>query len=224
MTATLVCGARPQFPDTMRPDARGLVAVGGDLTPETIVEAARKGAFAWSDEEPIPWYSPDPRAVLVPRAFRWDHGSEALRRKVRVTMDTAFEQVVTACATVPRRAPGTWIGETLRRAWSDLHAKGVTHSVEVWDGADLVGGLIGHNIGAVFFGETMFHVRRDASKVALGVLCGQLHAGGVKLIDCQQDTAHLRRLGATAVPRLRYLLLLRMALEVPDRWPRVVAN
>ena len=217
-------GLSPAFPAdplTIRPDPSGLVALGGRMDRNTLIEAYRKGIFPWEGTHPIPWFSPDPRAILVPRAFRWGRSVRKLSRRagVRVTFDTHFEAVIEACATVPRLGQqGTWITPMVVDAYTDLHRQGIAHSVEVWSEDVLVGGLYGLAMGRAFFGESMFHRIPDASKLALGALCQRLHPAGYRFIDCQQDTPHLRTLGSVVVPRLRYLRLLEEALDHEDRW------
>ena len=159
----LVPGRTPMFPtaQAIRPDEQGLVALGGDLRPETLVEAYRKGIFPWEGSQPIPWFSPDPRAVLVPRAFRAHRSLQKRARqgRYRVTLDTDFEGVLHGCATAGGRGEfGTWINGAIPRAYRLLHEHGVVHSVETWDGETLVGGLYGLAIGRAFFGESMFHL------------------------------------------------------------------
>ncbi len=212
--------------DRIRPGANGLVALGGELHPEVLIEAYRKGVFPWEGRQPIPWFSPDPRMILVPRAFRASKSLEKLARqsKLAVSFDGAFEEVIAACAETPRpRELGTWISSSVIRAYTRLWRQGVAHSVEGREDGVLVGGLYGLAMGRAFFGESMFYRRRDASKMALWHLCRRLHAAGYFFIDCQQETAHLRRLGAVAIPRLRYLRLLDEALDSEDRWPTVLS-
>ena len=221
-------GRRPMFPpaDRIRPDSTGLVALGGELTPEVLIEAYRKGIFPWEGRQPIPWFSPDPRMILVPRAFRATKSLEKRDRRgtLEVHFDGAFPEVIEACATTRRpREVGTWISDTVIRAYTRLWHLGVAHSVEVREGGELVGGLYGLAMGRAFFGESMFYRRRDASKIALWHLCRRLHKAGYHFIDCQQETGHLRRLGAVAIPRLRYLRLLDEALESEDRWGAVLS-
>ena len=222
-------GQRPQFPEEpgrLRPLPTGLVALGGDYTPQTIVEAYRKGIFPWEGEPPVPWFSPDPRLILVPRAFRASKNLVKLDRRgvLQVTVDTAFDAVMEACSAIPRPGQeGSWITAPVKRTWGALHAEGLAHSVEVWEEGALVGGLYGLAMGRAFFGESMFARRSDASKIALMHLCRRLHRAGVHFVDCQQDTRHLRSLGAVTVPRLRYLVLLRAALSWPDAWSAAAA-
>ncbi len=212
--------------EALRPRADGLVAVGGDLEPHTLEEAYRKGLFPWDGRFPYPWYSPDPRCILRPSAFKAQPSLLKLDRQGRykVTVDTAFEAVMKACARVPRRGQnGTWISLDTVRGYTALHRRGIAHSVEVWDAEQqLVGGLYGLALGEIFFGESMFALARDTSKLALLHLCRRLDAAGYALVDCQQDTPHLRSLGAETVPRAEYLAALAVGVEVPDRWPLVV--
>lgn len=194
-------------------EPNGLLAMGGDLSPERLLNAYRHGIFPWfSQGQPILWWSPDPRMV-----FRTDRVrlSSRLRRGLRrsgwvVRADTAFEQVVAACATVPRRGQrGTWITGTMRRAYAGLHHLGHAHSVEVFDAAAgdgrLAGGIYGVAVGRMFFGESMFGTAPGASKVALAALARHLHARGWPLIDAQVESAHLRSLGAESWPREEFL-------------------
>ena len=221
-------GMSPAFPAdplSMRPEDSGLVALGGALERQTLLEAYRKGIFPWEGSDPIPWFSPDPRAILVPRAFRSSRSVRRLGRRegIRVSFDEDFDAVIRACASVSREGqPGTWITPALRASYLDLHRHGVAHSVEVWRDEELVGGLYGLAMGRAFFGESMFHRVDDASKLALWELCQRLHGAGYRFIDCQQDTSHLRSLGSVVVPRLRYLRLLEEALAHEDRWPLVM--
>ncbi|GIX48039.1 MAG: hypothetical protein KatS3mg131_2250 [Candidatus Tectimicrobiota bacterium] len=210
------------FPDPATADAEGLVALGGDLRPGRLLAAYAQGLFPWPWGEgwPLAWYSPEPRLVLRPAAL---HVSRRLRRVLRqgrfaVRWDSAFAQVVDACATVPRRGQrGTWITRELAAAYGRLHALGFAHSVEAWAGDTLVGGLYGVSLGAAFFGESMFSRQPDASKVALVHLVERLRAWGFHFIDCQVYTPHLVRFGAEAWPRRRFLEALAQALEVPTR-------
>lgn len=216
------------FPDPhqLRPVGPGLVALGGDLAPDTLIEAYGKGIFPWEAGPPIPWFSPDPRLILVPRAFRASRSLRQLARRpeLRITLDAAFPQVIRACAGARRPGQvGTWITAPVIAAYEALSARGVAHSVEVWDDEGLAGGLYGLAMGRAFFGESMFARRSSCSKLALGHLCGALHRAGYRFVDCQQDTPHLRSLGGVTVPRLRYLRLLDEALGHADLWPSRVA-
>jgi leucyl/phenylalanyl-tRNA--protein transferase len=223
-------GRHPMFPPAsqIRPRADGLVAVGADLEPETLIEAYQKGVFPWDGDFPYPWYSPDPRCVLVPGAFRASHSLEKTARRghLRVVADTRFREVMRACAAQPRRGQrGTWISPHLVAAYGTLHDRGVAHSVEVLDSTGaLVGGLYGLSLGRAFFGESMFTRVTDASKLALWKLCRALDAAGYAFVDCQQDTPHLRSLGAVLVSRAEYLQRLEAACAAPEGWPEVAAT
>jgi len=190
----------------------GLLAVGGDLAPERIVNAYRHGIFPWfSPGQPILWWSPDPRAVLFPEKLKV---SRSLRKTLhhntyRVTFDTAFAQVIRACAETPRRGQnGTWITEEMQQAYIRLHQMGYAHSAESWLGDELVGGLYGMRLGRIFFGESMFSRRTDASKVPFVHLVRKLGEEGVVLIDCQVTTEHLLSLGAEEIARKQFIQLL----------------
>ncbi len=189
-------------------DPPGLLAAGGDLSPERLLAAYRRGIFPWYEEprQPILWWSPDPRAVLFPAEMCV---SASLRRTLRrrvytVSVDRCFTRVIDSCAAPRAGASGTWIGSSMRDAYCELHRRGHAHSFETWREKELVGGLYGIAIGRVFFGESMFSRADDASKVALVRLAAQLRAWGFTLIDCQQDTPHLRRLGARSIARARF--------------------
>jgi leucyl/phenylalanyl-tRNA--protein transferase len=209
------------FPDPRRASPDGLLAVGGDLSPERLVAAYSLGIFPWYDDEsPILWWSPDPRLVLEPAALHLPRSlSRTLRRGVyRVTADTAFERVIRACAQVERPGQrGTWITEAMVEAYVRLHALGLAHSFEAWDEGGLAGGLYGISLGAAFFGESMFALRPEASKVAFARSVEHLGSSGVRLIDCQVRTDHLVRFGAVEWPRDRFLSALAVALEAPTR-------
>jgi leucyl/phenylalanyl-tRNA--protein transferase len=199
----------------------GLLAVGGDLRPERLLLAYSLGIFPWYEEgQPILWHSPSPRMVLLAPEV---HVSRSLRRamnggRFHVTLDTAFAEVVKACATIRRPGQkGTWITRDMQKAYEELHLQGFAHSVEAWEGAKLMGGLYGISLGAAFFGESMFSRVQNASKVALVALCLQLSAWEMPLVDCQVYTDHLARFGATEWPRARFLGALRKALRRPTR-------
>jgi leucyl/phenylalanyl-tRNA--protein transferase len=199
----------------------GLLAVGGDLRPERLVLAYSLGIFPWYDEgQPILWHSPDPRMVLEVRSLHVHRSLRKTMRKkpYRLTLDTAFDAVIDACAQVPRPGQhGTWITREMRAAYLDLHRRGLAHSVEAWSDERLVGGLYGVSLGAIFFGESMFARAPDASKVAFATLVEQLAAWGIELVDCQVYTDHLARFGAEEWPRRRYIVALRRALGRPTR-------
>lgn len=197
------------FPDARAGDDDGLVAVGADLAPATLVHAYRHGSFPWPHgKRDLPWFSPDPRGVLPLDDITL---SKSLRQTMRrsgwtATVDAAFPDVIDACST--RIGEGTWITPRMRSAYIDLHHLGWTHSVEVWDGEKLVGGCYGVLVGAMFIGESMFHRSTDASKVALVELGWRLREGGAGLIDVQLVTDHLASMGARPIPRPLYLELL----------------
>lgn len=214
---------RLQFPPVEYAED-GLLAVGGDLRPERLLLAYRSGIFPWySDGQPILWHSPDPRMVLltrdleVPRSLR-----KTIRKQAyRLTLDTAFARVVTACASVERPGQsGTWITPDMQAAYRELHRRGLAHSAEAWQESRLVGGLYGVSLGAAFFGESMFALEPDASKVAFVRLVEQLARWGIGLVDCQVHTDHLARFGAVEWPRKRYLSALKKALASPTRTGR----
>lgn len=208
--------ALPANPDAPFPDPAGalrepdgLLAVGGDLSPARLLNAYRHGIFPWySAGQPILWWSPDPRAV-----FRTDrvHLSRRFRRRLRdcrwtVRADTVFDDVLGACAGIPRTGQrGTWITGEMRAAYAAIHRLGHAHSIEVFDGAQLVGGLYGVAVGRMFFGESMFSAESGASSVALGTLAEALHGWGWPLLDAQVDNDHLQALGVELWPRSRFL-------------------
>lgn len=213
--------ARLAFPPPELADESGLLAVGGDLRPERLLLAYSLGIFPWySDGLPILWYSPDPRLVLesgdlvVARSLK-----KTLRRgRYRVTLDTAFDRVIRACADAPRPGQqGTWITDDMVGAYRRLHELGYAHSAEAWLDGELAGGLYGVSLGAGFFGESMFARADDASKVAFVTLVEQLRRWDIDLVDCQVHTEHLARFGAVEWPRERFLRRLASALEKPTR-------
>jgi leucyl/phenylalanyl-tRNA--protein transferase len=213
-------GPSVSFPPPEEAEEGGLLAVGGDLSPPRLLAGYAMGIFPWYQEEPILWYSPDPRSVLRPGGLRV---SRRLRRTLRqgffeLRLDCAFEEVIRSCASVPRRgARGTWITPEMISAYCALHELGFAHSSEAWSGGELVGAVYGLSLGGGFFGESMFFRRRDASKAALAALVWQLEAWRFDLFDCQLPTEHLARLGAREWPRARFLEALRRSLERPTR-------
>lgn len=221
----MVGPSRWEIPDGTRADPDGVVGVGADLRPATLVEAYRHGVFPWPHEGmPTPWFSPDPRAVFwVDRM----HVSRSLRRTLRrsgwtTTMDRIFREVVAACG--EDRSDGTWITPEMAAAYGRLHDHGWAHSLEVWDGERLVGGIYGVLVGGVFTGESMFHRVSDASKVALVDLCARLEEAGASWLDAQLPTRHLRSMGAEEWPRALFLTRLARVRDddvrpVADRLP-----
>ncbi len=185
----------------------GLLAAGGDLSPERLLRAYRLGIFPWfSGGEPILWWSPDPRMVLVPSELKIARSMAKTLRKAdfRVRADSAFEQVIRACSEPRPRQQGTWITDAMQAAYTRLHRLGVAHSVETWRGDELVGGLYGVALGRAFFGESMFSRATDASKVALVHLAHQLNTWQFGLIDCQMHTPLLASFGAREIPRAQF--------------------
>lgn len=213
--------ATDPFPDpaTALREAGGLVAAGADLSPARLLAAYRCGIFPWfGPGEPILWWSPDPRMVLLPAAFKT---SRSLARRLRrgdyaVRVDTAFEAVMRACAEPRPGQRGTWIVEPMIRAYDRLHALGHAHSVEAWRDGELVGGLYGVAIGRMFYGESMFSRAADASKIALAHLARQLARWDYGLIDCQMETAHLASLGAAPIARDEFMARLEVLVNLPD--------
>jgi leucyl/phenylalanyl-tRNA---protein transferase len=199
-------------------EPNGLLAAGGDLEPERLLAAYRRGIFPWySDGQPILWWSPDPRSVLRPDQV---HVSRSLRRSLikggfELRIDTAFERVVAGCAAPRNYTNATWITDDMAAAYARLHRLGWAHSFETWRDGELVGGLYGVAIGRVFFGESMFARATDASKVALVNLAAQLQARSFALIDCQVASAHVTSLGASTVPRAKFLAELDTYCEPP---------
>jgi leucyl/phenylalanyl-tRNA--protein transferase len=199
-------------------DPPGLLCIGGDLSPERLLAAYRRGIFPWFEaDQPILWWSPDPRAVLYTAELRV---SRSLRRtlrsgRYRVSVDADFDGVMRGCAGAPGRAD-TWITPAMHGAYRELHALGHAHSVETWENGELVGGLYGVSIGRAFFGESMFATRPDASKVALVRLVRHLATLGVPLVDCQVASAHLASLGSRTLPRPVFLAELRELVTGPD--------
>lgn len=206
------------FPPLDAAEDCGLLAVGGDLAPERLLFAYSLGIFPWYNEgEPILWWSPDPRCILPPDQI---HISRSLRKTLRraiyrLSFDRAFDAVIQACRD-RRCREGTWISPEMQAAYRNLHRLGFAHSVECWEGDRLVGGLYGVCLGRCFFGESMFSLRADASKVALVGLARSLDAAGFALIDCQQSTPHLLSLGAHEIPRDDFLQKLRNAGVTPE--------
>jgi len=205
-----------RFPPADAADEGGVVGVGADLEPGTLLHAYRNGLFPMPLHRgtPIGWWSPDPRGVVPLDGFRLSRSLRAARRHYEVRIDSAFAAVVEGCAD-PNR-PGGWITADIRAAYGTLHELGWAHSVEAWDEHGLAGGLYGVAVGGLFAGESMFHVRTDASKVALAALVDVLRADGEpRLLDVQWKTDHLATLGAIEVPRPHYLALLDAAIDLP---------
>ena len=214
----------PPVDDALRePD--GLLAVGGDLSTARILAAYRQGIFPWYDDgQPLLWWSPDPRCVFRPGDL---HVSRRLRRDLRrspceLRINTAFAEVIEACAGPRRHGQGTWITNDMRAAYERLYAEGWAHSVEVWEDDELVGGLYGLVIGRVLFGESMFSRQSNASKMALLLVDRLLFSGALGILDCQVQSSHLRSLGAVMIPRTDFVEQINELCDPPDPfagWP-----
>ncbi len=209
------------FPPVHRAVEEGLLAWGGDLSPERLLLAYKSGIFPWYDEEgPILWFSPDPRWLLPPSTLLV---SRRLKRTLRttpfrVTLDVAFEKVIQNCRAMYRPdQDGTWITRDMVRAYCHLHELGFAHSVEVWLEQELVGGLYGVSLGGFFCGESMFHLQKDASKIGFVWLVRQLAAWEFDFLDCQMETAHLVRWGAVSWPRSRFVKALSRSAALQTR-------
>ncbi len=209
----------PIFPNPELAKADGLLAIGGDLSEERLLTAYCNGIFPWySEGQPILWYSPDPRMILFPDKFKKHKNLKRTisSEKYEVRFDTDFENVIEQCSLVPRKGhSGTWITEEMKQAYILLHQEGYGHSVETFFEGKLVGGLYGLSLGGVFFGESMFHLMTDASKVALWHLVDSLTEWQFDFIDVQQETSHLSSLGAQPVDRRKFLILLHKSLKKP---------
>lgn len=209
------------FPPVEEAEPDGLLAVGGDLSPERLIAAYSQGIFPWySEGSDILWFSPHPRFALKPQQL---HVPQSLRKQLKrgkfeVRFDTAFSDVINACARIRRPGQrGTWITKDMQAAYRELHQLGLAHSIEAYSEDALVGGLYGVSFGRAFFGESMFALAPDASKVAFVTLAETLQAWEFSLIDCQQETEHLARFGATLWPREVFLKSLEEALSFPTR-------
>jgi len=211
-----------RFPPVELASPEGLLAIGGDLRAERLLEAYGHGVFPWySDGQPILWWSPDPRSVLYPDRLRVSRSlTKTIRRqRFQITLDQAFGRVMQGCATTRRRqdSQGTWITAAMRDGYERLHRLGHAHSCEAWLADRLVGGLYGVALGGIFFGESMFSLESDASKVAFVHLVRQLQQWHFAMIDCQIRSEHLDSLGAECIPRIRFIGELKEALASPDR-------
>ena len=214
----------PDVSEALTTDAPGLLAAGADLSPQRLLAAYQRGIFPWfSEGQPILWWSTDPRMVLRTADFKISDSLRKTLKKVardsahwEVRFDSAFEQVMRACAAPRRDGPGTWISEDIIAGYSGLHQQGYAHSSEVWLDGELVGGAYGVSIGTMFFGESMFARVTDGSKVALAYLVHFLRQHGVELIDCQQETGHLASLGARPIPRKDFITHLQKCIVMPQ--------
>jgi leucyl/phenylalanyl-tRNA--protein transferase len=222
--------ANTPFPDVseaLTTDAPGLLAAGADLSPQRLLAAYQRGIFPWfSEGQPILWWSTDPRMVLRTAEFKVSDSLKKTLKKVerssrtdgrwQVRFDTAFEDVMRACAAPRRDGPGTWISEDIINGYTGLHKLGYAHSSELWLDGELAGGAYGVSIGTMFYGESMFARVTDGSKVALAYLVHFLRRHGVELIDCQQETGHLASLGAHPIPRSLFVEHLKKCIVKPQ--------
>ncbi|MDX8378176.1 MAG: leucyl/phenylalanyl-tRNA--protein transferase [Mariprofundales bacterium] len=205
------------FPNPKYADDDGLLAYGGDLSIDTLIAAYSQGIFPWySENEPILWWSPDPRMVLFVDKL---YVSKRLHRKIRqqgfeIKMDTCFEKVMQQCAFVKRKGQlsGTWIIDEMISAYNKLHEAGYAHSIEVFKNQNLVGGIYGISLGRAFFGESMFHTETDASKIALFYLVKQLKQLNIEFLDTQQVSSHMKSMGAEEIKRSQFLSILKKTL------------
>lgn len=216
------------FPPPQLASKEGLLAVGGDLSPKRLLLAYSLGIFPWfSHEDPIMWWSPDPRLVLYPDEIRISKSlNKVMKRHIfHVTMDTAFIQVINSCAQVRvENGEETWIVEDMIKSYCELHELGFAHSVEAWYEGTLAGGLYGVSLGKCFFGESMFTQVSNASKVAFVALIEYLQRLSFHMIDCQVTTDHLIRFGAREIPRVQFLKELEAALDAPTKMGRWLLN
>ncbi len=212
--------------DSALDEPSGLLAVGGDLSPQRLLAAYRQGIFPWySEGQPILWWSPDPRMVLFPDEL---HVHRSLQKIIRrggyeIRVDTVFTRVMQACAEPRKDQDGTWISPEMIEAYSMLHAMGFAHSVETWVDGELAGGLYGLALGRAFYGESMFARRSDASKIAFVHLVKQLQQWNFGLIDCQMNTAHLARFGAREIPRSEFTTHLQQLAAAEPAWQPVTS-
>lgn len=210
-------GREPVFPPVELAEPEGILAVGGDLAPRRLLAAYGQGIFPWYEEGgPILWWSPDPRCVIFPKELRVSRRLERTIRQGRfeTRFDHDFRAVIEACASTPREGEdGTWITPEMQAAYQRLHLMGHAHSMEAWRDGRLAGAIYGVRLGRSFFGESMFHHERDASKVALVALVRRLGAEGVRVVDCQMTSEHLLSLGAREITRSEFVELVRQGLE-----------
>ncbi|MDE1170124.1 MAG: leucyl/phenylalanyl-tRNA--protein transferase [Verrucomicrobium sp.] len=216
MAVTLLDAVRGGFPDPGQARPDGLLAVGGDLSPERLVDAYRRGIFPWTDN-PVTWWSPHPRAIFELKTFQPPRrlAQKMRQNRFHITRDRAFAAVIAGCAAPAPGREETWISPRFVLAYKELHRQGVAHSVEVWEGDALAGGLYGVALGGFFAGESMFHRVTDASKIALAFLMEHLRSRGFALFDTQVATPLTRSLGAVEIARDDYLRRLHDALQLP---------
>jgi len=207
------------FPNPENSDRQGLLVIGGDLHPERILQAYTEGIFPWFEPGcPVLWWAPNPRLILYPQDFKISKSlKKSLKKPFCCSLDTAFPEVIKACANYSNREHNTWITQEMIQAYTLLHEMGYAHSVEVWLDKQLVGGLYGISLGRVFFGESMFYQVTDASKIALYFLCQTIHKWNFDFVDCQMPTNHLLSLGSKIISRKEYMHRLSLALEHPNK-------
>jgi len=224
-------GTEAAFPHPNLADKDGLLAIGGKLEIDWLVLAYENGIFPWYNEDnPILWWSPDPRLIIRPNHFKVKKSFRRTLKKHNFTIkfDYQFEQVIETCKNIPRKEEdGTWITDEMQEAYINLHHHGLAHSLEVYEQDELVGGLYGVSLGKAFFGESMFFKKRDASKVALYYLCSELSKWNFHFIDAQVETDHLISLGAEKIPRTEFLSKLEQALIFPTckgKWTKTIQD
>ncbi len=224
-TPTII-GKEHKFPsiDQALDEPNGLLAIGGDLSKERLLLAYRRGIFPWyCANEPILWWSPDPRLIIRPAKIKISKSLKKLwkQKKYKITIDQAFKQVIKKCQTPRQSQKDTWITQDMLNAYTDLHNEGYAHSVEIWESNNLVGGLYGVALGRAFFGESMFSEKPNTSKLALVALARQLAMWHFELIDCQVSSDHLRSMGGIEISRQKFASLLARSVEYrspPIKW------
>ncbi|KTD78405.1 leucyl/phenylalanyl-tRNA--protein transferase [Legionella waltersii] len=207
------------FPNPETSDHQGLLCFGGELTPKRILQAYSQGIFPWYEPgNPVLWWSPNPRLLLIPSEFKLSRSlKQTLKKPFVFTIDTAFEQVISNCSTCSDRTHKTWITPEMIDNYTQLHEMGYAHSFELWNDNELVGGLYGISLGKAFFGESMFHKKTDASKIALYYLCRVMEQWKFDFIDCQLPNKHLISLGAKIIDRRDFLYRLHESLQNEDK-------
>lgn len=209
--------AHIKFPPGDDANEDGILAIGGKLSIQNLLNAYQIGAFPWYNKgEPIIWHHPNPRCVLFPNEIKISHSMRTLinSRKFRFTFDQSFSEVIAQCRHIPRKdQPGTWIHDEIEKAYNELFTLGYAHSAEVWEGTELVGGLYGVLLGRIFFGESMFSTAKNASKFALIKMTDLLQKNGIRLIDCQVTNPHLISMGAKEIPRAQFVEILKSCLS-----------
>ncbi len=209
------------FPDPSNANQEGLLAYGGNLEPETLIQAYTQGIFPWYDDSsPVMWWSPDPRMILFPKEMKISNSLKHTLNsgKYKCSFDQSFKEVISQCARVSRAGQkGTWITSEMQKAYLKLHKMGLAHSVETWKNDQLIGGLYGISLGSAFFGESMFHHMPDASKVALYYLNEHIKKWDFDFIDAQTPTSHLKSMGAKEISRDKFLNLLGKSMKKPNR-------